>query len=369
MMDVPRRLGATAALAAAALLGGAPAFAQFVPYAPEAAREPAGPYAGVAGGAQWLNSLSASGPLGRDIKLKYDAGPVGLGSVGYAFGNGLRAEVEFGYRHSDAKSLELPSGVTLPSSLNLKTNAQATTYMVNGIYDFRLAPAWSANLGAGVGAAMIRVNNVGHASPFAYQAIAGVEYALAPQMRLGLGYRFLGTESMTLRENATFVSSHPEYHDHAALVTFRYNFGAPARARPAAVVPPPPPAAPEPGAGATARPPFSRDFEVYFPTNSAALSPTSKEIVRQAATTAKENAPTRINVAGHTDTAGPAGYNEQLSNRRAEAVRKELIANGVAPDEIATSAQGESDLAVQTANGVHEPRNRRVVIVVQGPGT
>ena len=368
MMDVPRRLSATVAAAAAALLGITPAFAQFAQVEQYAAREPAGPYGGLAGGGQWLDHLSTTGPLGQEFKLKYNAGPVGLGSVGYAFGNGFRAEVEFGYRHNDAKSLEIPSGATLPSALNLKTNAQAYTYMVNGLYDFRLAPAWSANLGVGVGAAMIRVNNIGNASPFAYQGIAGVEYAVAPQARLGLGYRFLGTDSFNLR-SSPLITGKPNYYDHAALVTFRYNFGAPAPARPAAVVPPPPPAPPAPGAGATAPPPFSRDFDVYFPTNSAALSPTSKEIVRQAATTAKENAPTRINVAGHTDTAGPASYNQQLSDRRAEAVRKELIANGVAPDEITTSAQGESDLAVQTANGVHEPRNRRVVIVVQGPGT
>lgn len=359
-MTFVKRIAGAAALAAAALLGATPAFAQFAQFA---AREPAGPYVGLGAGAQWLQDLSATGPAGREFKLNYDAGPVGLGSLGYAFGNGFRAEVELGYRHSDAKSITIPSGTT--SSVDVKANAQATTYMVNGLYDFRLAPDWSANLGVGVGAAMVRVNNVGNDSPFAFQAMTGVEYALAPQMKLGVGYRFLGTDSLNLRSNP-LITSRPNYYDHAVLVTFRYNFGVPAPARPAEGVSPPPPV---PGAGATAPPPLSRQFEVYFATDSAALSPTAREIVRQAANTAKENAPTRINVAGHTDTAGSASYNQQLSSRRAEAVRRELIANGVAPDEITTSAHGESDLAVPTADGVHEPRNRRVVIVVQGPGT
>lgn len=366
-MDVLQRLGATAAIAAAALLGIPPAFAQFAQVEQYAAREPAGPYVGLGAGAQWLDSLSASGPAGREFKLNYDAGPVGLGSLGYAFGNGFRAEVEIGFRHSDAKSITIPSGATLPSSLDVKANAQATTYMVNGFYDFRLAPTWSAYLGAGVGAAMVRVNNVGHDSPLAFQAMTGVEYALTPQMRLGLGYKFLGTDSLKLRQNSDVISSHPNYYDHAVLVTFRYNFGVPAAVRPAAAVSPPPPA-PPPAAGTTAPPPFSREFTVYFATNSAVLNPAGREVVREAATAAKDNAPTRINVGGYADTTGPAGYNQQLSNRRAQAVRKELIANGVAPDDIATAAYGESDLAVPTADNVKEPRNRRVLISIKAPG-
>ena len=345
-----------AAVALATLSGITPALAQFA-YPPE----PAGIYLGVAGGAQWLDKLGASGPTGLDTHVKYEAGPVGLGSVGYAFGNGFRGEVEFGYRHSDAKSIELPSGATLPSSLDVKANAQATTYMVNGLYDFRFTPVISAHLGVGIGAAMVRVNNIGHDSPFAYQAMAGSEYSLAPQMKLGLEYRFLGTDTLHLRENP-LITSRPNYLDHAVLVTFRYNFGSVGAMRPAAGTSPPP------RTGTSAPPPFARDFTVYFATNSATLAPAARDIVREAATAARDNAPTRINIGGHTDTTGPATYNQQLSNRRAEAVRKELIANGVAPDDIATSAYGESDLAVPTADNVQEPRNRRVVISVKAPG-
>jgi OmpA-OmpF porin, OOP family len=361
-MDMLRRLLAATVIAAPALIGVTPASAQFAPYA---APEPAGPYIGGALGSQYLDNLSASGPLSGDTKLKYKWGPVGLGSLGYAFGNGFRAEVELGYRHNEAKSLEIPSGATLPSSLNLKTNAGATSYMVNGVYDFSLAPSWSANVGAGVGAAMIRINNVGNTSPFAYQAIAGVEYAIAPQTRLGVGYRFLGTESLHLGDSS-LITSHAHYYDHAALVTLRYNFGAPP-ARPAVYVPPPP--MPVPGAGATRPPPFSRNFEVYFATNSAVLGREAKATVDQAAAAAKDNAPAHIAIGGHTDTTGSQSYNQKLSERRADAVRKELVAQGVSADDIGTAGYGEDQLAVPTADNVKEPRNRRVIISMNGPGT
>ena len=361
-MTMLRRLLMATTISAAALIAVTPASAQFAPYA---APEPVGPYLGAGIGAQYLQNLSASGPFSGEAKLKYHWGAVGLGSIGYAFGNGLRAEVELGYRHNEAKSIEVPSGATLPSSLDVKTNAGATSYMVNGLYDFHLAPSWSANIGAGVGAATIRVNNLGHTTPFAYQAMTGIEYAIAPQTRLGLEYKFLGTDRLNIGDSA-LITSHAHYYDHAALLTLRYSFGAPP-ARPATYVPPPP--MPVPGAGATRPPPFSRNFEVYFASGSAVLNRDAKATVDQAAAAAKDNAPTHIAIGGHTDTTGSQAYNQKLSERRADAVRKELIAQGVSPDDIGTTGYGENELAVPTADQVNEPRNRRVTISVNGPGT
>ena len=118
----------------------------------------------------------------------------------------------------------------------------------------------------------------------------------------------------------------------------------------------------------SSRPPFAKSFGVLFATNSAKLSDESRSVVKEAAAAAKDNAPAHITVGGHTDTVGSASFNQKLSDRRADAVRKELIANGVAPGDISTSAHGESDLAVPTADNVNEPRNRRVTIQVQQTG-
>jgi peptidoglycan-associated lipoprotein len=49
----------------------------------------------------------------------------------------------------------------------------------------------------------------------------------------------------------------------------------------------------------------------------------------------------RLVVEGHADATGPAAYNEDLSRRRAEAVRDELIAAGVPGDRIEVAVFGE----------------------------
>jgi outer membrane protein OmpA-like peptidoglycan-associated protein len=52
-----------------------------------------------------------------------------------------------------------------------------------------------------------------------------------------------------------------------------------------------------------------------------------------------------------------------LSQRRADAVKAELVRQGIPANEIVTHAKGESEPLVPTANGVREPSNRRVEIV------
>ena len=69
--------------------------------------------------------------------------------------------------------------------------------------------------------------------------------------------------------------------------------------------------------------------------------------------------------AGHTDTSGPEAYNMALSLRRANAVKDALVRNGVPAQAITVIGRGEQGLLVQTADGVREPQNRRVEIVIQ----
>lgn len=75
-----------------------------------------------------------------------------------------------------------------------------------------------------------------------------------------------------------------------------------------------------------------------------------------------------VAVIGHTDTQGDARYNLALSQRRAAAIRRDLIARGVPPAAISTGALGQTDPAVPTGDGVDEPANRRVVVTVDGAG-
>jgi len=93
-----------------------------------------------------------------------------------------------------------------------------------------------------------------------------------------------------------------------------------------------------------------------------------RRIIAEAADVAKSGGAVHLRVTGHTDTVGSARYNLKLSQRRAVAVKRQLMADGVPGTEIATLGVGKTDLLVPTPDGVREPQNRRVEITF-GPGS
>lgn len=106
-------------------------------------------------------------------------------------------------------------------------------------------------------------------------------------------------------------------------------------------------------------------FTLYFITNSDDLAPESAARLPEIkAQLASRSAP-EIIVIGHTDTVDKREYNDALSLRRAETVKRLLIEAGIAAEQIAVQARGERELLIQTADGVDEPRNRRVEIRVR----
>ncbi len=335
------------------------------------AQQTSGLYLGLGAGANFARDADISGP-GINTQAEFDTGWAGIGSVGYGFGNGLRLELELGYRDNDVDGIQGQTGAS--GSVNVMSG------MLNLLYDIPTGTAFTPYLGVGGGYARVKADGTapvaaGNVSVddsdnvFAYQGILGVAYGITPNLKVALDYRYFATQDPEFSaSNGVTVDS--EYSAHTVLIGLRWEFGAPARAvAPAVAVPPPAPApppapmaAPPPAAPA---PSIQRSFLVFFDFDRSNITTEADRVIREAAANSKRGNVSRINVTGHADRAGPDAYNMALSMRRADAVKAVLVREGVPANQIAVVARGESQPLVPTADGVREPQNRRVEIVLQ----
>jgi OmpA-OmpF porin, OOP family len=110
--------------------------------------------------------------------------------------------------------------------------------------------------------------------------------------------------------------------------------------------------------------PDEANYIVYFGFDEWFLTAEALEVLSVAIETARDAGHSKIISGGHTDTAGPSGYNDDLSLRRAEIVKITLVEMGALPDAIEIIGYGESRLAIETGDGVREPLNRRTVVTL-----
>ena len=327
------------------------------------------------------NGFGSTGRVDNIGKLSFEPGWGAVASVGWGFGNGWRAELEGNYRVNELKSIH---GFGIAPVNQVGGFQRSYGAMGNAFYDFDVA---NFGLGqsilqpyVGVGAGYVwtdwrnvRGNGAGGATTlfsndnegrFAYQGIVGVATPLTwlgvTGLTLTAEYRFLGT--LQPRLQATEINNvngrsvggkvEPENYNHSIMLGLRY-----------ALFQPPPP--PPPVATPVVAPAPARTYLVFFDWDRADLTTRAREIIAEAAQNAGRVQATRIEVAGHADRSGSPQYNQRLSQRRADAVAAELVARGVSRSEISVSAYGESRPLVPTADGVREPQNRRVEIVLR----
>lgn len=112
--------------------------------------------------------------------------------------------------------------------------------------------------------------------------------------------------------------------------------------------------------------PIIKSYPVYFNFDRSNIRDNETQTLNQVAQDIATYHPMQVTVTGHTDRAGSAKYNQALSERRAETVSKALTTRGVANQVINEQARGESDPAVQTADGVKLQENRRAMIDFRG---
>ncbi len=113
-----------------------------------------------------------------------------------------------------------------------------------------------------------------------------------------------------------------------------------------------------------APPPASELYLVYFDFDKAELSEAAKAVLETASSAARKLKGMTVTVSGHTDLAGTADFNMELSKRRAMAVSEALIKAGVASAAVKAEALGETHPAIITADGVADSGNRRVEILI-----
>ena len=196
-----------------------------------------------------------------------------------------------------------------------------------------------------------------------YTAGGGVEWALNNQWSVKAEYLYVHLNDNNIQNVATtvlgaralatdamaFKASSPSIN--VARIGVSYHFAPP---------PPPPPA---PVAVPAPPPQAARVFIVFFDWDKDVITPEGHAIIQQAADAYRSGAPVQLQVTGYTDRSGSPGYNQRLSERRANNVARALAALGVPKNEMVVAGRGENDNRVPTAPGVREPQNRRVEIV------
>jgi outer membrane protein OmpA-like peptidoglycan-associated protein len=326
-----------------------------------------GLYLGAGIGGNFLDKTDITGSTAADkaaignLGAEFSWGYAGVLSLGWGYGNGLRTEIEASYRSNEV------SDITSGSATQSGSTGTATSYgaMLNLLYDINIGGALGGitpYVGAGVGYIWHDYDEVGtnvggvksvvtgDNGNWGGQAIAGLSFPISavPGLAMTAEYRFMMTAGHEISSTNAGSTTKVDVDNvnHSLLVGLRYAFNA------APVV-----AAAAPVAAA-------RTYLVFFDWNKADLTDRARQIIGEAAS-ARGTGVTRIEVNGYTDRSGSDQYNQGLSTRRANAVAAELVRRGVPRNEIATRGFGEANPLVPTADGVREPQNRRVEIILK----
>lgn len=115
----------------------------------------------------------------------------------------------------------------------------------------------------------------------------------------------------------------------------------------------------------SAAPKPPRSFLLYFEPGATTLSKASEQLFTEIEVAIKERIPCDVNIIGHADRAGAKDYNIRLSLQRAQQVETWLLGRNLPIEKIVVESYGEEDPLIATPDGVAEPRNRRVEILIR----
>ena len=104
---------------------------------------------------------------------------------------------------------------------------------------------------------------------------------------------------------------------------------------------------------------------ILFDVDKAEIKPTAKDSIAKAAEVLVKYPDTYITVEGHTDSTGTAEYNQKLSERRADAVRDQLLRDGVPASRVSIKGYGESNPVADNSTPEGRQSNRRVQLEIR----
>ncbi len=99
---------------------------------------------------------------------------------------------------------------------------------------------------------------------------------------------------------------------------------------------------------------------IYFDVDKDTIKPRSKAVLDRAVSVLKGHPTTRWNIQGHTDSDGARDHNVDLSQRRAEAVRKYLVDHGIDTGRLVPQGFGPDEPIDSNATASGKARNRRI---------
>ncbi len=107
--------------------------------------------------------------------------------------------------------------------------------------------------------------------------------------------------------------------------------------------------------------------DILFESGSSALHQQSVDDLDKMADIIAKYSDDRIRIYGYTDSVGGKAYNEELSLRRADAVKRVLVGRGVQEKQITALGMGEADPVASNATADGRKKNRRVVLNIDVP--
>jgi len=299
------------------------------------------------------NPVVIGGTVYRPSSIERDDAWRGSLAVGYAWGNNLRLEAEFGYSDPAIRGV-IVNGTHVPVS---GADLSEITLFGNAIYDLPITDRLSLPLGGGLGLGLTRLETGADkitANGFAFQAITGLTYHWNEHVDFAFDYRYVQITGLD------YYGSRSDGGGHNLMLSLRWFFGRRTEAAPAipqAVSPQPAP----PPALAPAPPPI-KTYIVFFDFNKSYLTDAAQSVVAEAVRVARTSGMVKVQIAGHTDTVGPDDYNMKLSLARAIAVKDEMIQLGMDGISVGIEGKGYHEPLVATGPNIREPQNRRAVI-------